>query len=70
MSSQESRIDLILKPSAALSESLSKQGAPFTLLIMESVAPAPYFQLAGIQEGRDGGDLQANLCAEIIGECK
>lgn len=70
MSSQESRIDLILKPSAALSESLSKQGAPFTLLIMESVAPAPYFQPAGIQEGRDGGDLQANLCAEIIGECK
>src|SRR5438093_719612 len=67
MSSQASRIDLILKQSAALGESLSQQGAPFTLFLLESVAPAPYFQLVGIQEG---GDLQANLCAEIIGECK
>src|SRR6266508_2077091 len=70
MSSQESRIDLILKQSAALAESLSQKGAPFTLLLLESVAPAPHFELVGIQEGRDGGDLQANLCAEIIGECK
>ena len=40
------------------------------MFILESVAPAPYFDLVRIQERRDGGDLQANLCAEIIGECK